>query len=854
MQVKSLGFAVWMVAVVAGCVGCGDDGSKAEVVSDAAVSGEPKEDAGPATEQPNDTSASSPDTAHTSSHSGPAPTDTQAIETDSTGTQGSNTDTTEADGPNDSDTQPLTMSSTVAPETSETQPPNVGSSSEDTGATSAPNGGTFTGENAQVHIPNGAAPGNVDVTIVQGTDVAEDGEWTYYAAGNPVQFGPSGTTFSEPVEVTLTFSPEVVGNRPDLLVVAHRDDETQQVTFIHPDNIDGTQITVSANSFSTFQPVMYRELLAGVVTDRNTSQPVPGAELFFYGSGYGNAVADSNGVYSFTLENVTLFGGGLSGSLYVGSDGYFEAPDVAVSDLGSQPSLPVVNDFTLLPSGPLVTGTITDAVSAQGIAGVSVTFTRTPMSTFRGGATTVAVTTDSAGNYAVDASFFAETQSGEFSVNLMVDVDGYLGTSKSLEFQGGPVVQNFALNSDAGPLLTGVVTDRETHQPIEGAIVFFYGSGYGNAVTDANGVYAFTADDLSSFGGGLTGTLYVGSDGYFEAPSISVDDLATQASLPVVNDVSLLPGEPLVIGQITDSVSGLGIPNVQVSFNRSPMSIFRGGAVTTSVMTDSSGDYAIDASFFAENPSGEFTVHLMIDNAGYLGVTKDLEIALGESISPEAGTDAGADGGLPTATLEQDFALNSSTGPLMTGVVRNRNNNSPLVGAKIFFYGSGYGNAVTDANGEYTFTIDDITSFGGALSGTLYVGTTGFFEAPPVSVSDLGSQPALPVVNDVTLLPGGAIVSGIVTDSSSGDPIDGAMVSFTRNPMCTYRGGGVTEQVATDGSGAYAIDASYFAENPGGDFTVNLMVNATNYLGASHSLDFNGGTVQNVTLTPGVSQ
>lgn len=851
MQVKSLGFALWMVAVAAGCVGCGDDGSPAEVAGDAAVTSAPGADAGSDTAHPNGTGTT--DTEPSSPHQ-----ETTSAPLATTGSEPAVADTTvdTGSGGAPTGTQPPAESSTSTPGPSETQPPHVGSSSEDgTSESTDANGGTFSGENAEVHIPNGAAPGNIDVTIVQGTDVAEDGEWTYYAAGNPVQFGPSGTTFSEPVEVTLTFSPEVVGGRPDLLVVAHRDDETQQVTFIHPDYIDGSHVTVSASSFSTFQPVMYRELLAGVVTDRNTSQPVPGAELFFYGSGYGNAIADANGVYSFTLENVTLFGGGLSGSLYVGSDGYFEAPNVAVSDLGSQPSLPVVNDFTLLPSGPLVTGTITDATSGSGIAGVSVTFTRTPMSTFRGGATTVTVTTDSAGNYAVDASFFAETQSGEFSVNLMVDVDGYLGTSKSLEFQGGPVVQDFALNSDAGTLLTGVVTDRETHQPIEGAEVFFYGSGYGDAVTDANGVYTFTADDLSSFGGGLTGTLYVGADGYFEAPPLSVDDLATQASLPSVNDVTLLPGEPLVVGKITDSGTELGIPNVRVSFNRSPMSTFRGGAVTTAVTTDSNGDYAIDASFFAENPSGEFTVHLMIDYDGYFGVTKDLELSLRENVSPDAGADAGGDGGVPGTTLEQDFALNSNVGPLMTGVVRNRNTNSPVVGAKVFFYGSGYGNAITDASGQYTFTIDDITSFGGALSGTLYIGTTGFFEAPPVSVSDLGSQPALPVVNDVTLLPGGAIVSGVVTDSVSGDPIDGAMVSFTRNPMCTYRGGAVTEQVATDSAGNYAIDASYFAENPGADFTVNLMVNATNYLGASHPLNFNGGpVVENVTLTPGVSQ
>ena len=704
----------------------------------------------------------------------------------------------------------------------------------DGGQVTGDNGGAVKGENSEVDIPQGAIVGGITVTIDQGTSIAADGEWKYYPAGPPIRLGPSGTTFSKPVTVTLNYLPSIVGNRPDLFVVAHRDDLTQAVTFIHPSAISGSLVSVPATSFSTFQPVMYTELMAGVVRDRSTNLPLPGAQVFFYGSGYGNVIADANGAYSFTIEKLSSFGGALSGTLYTGTDGYFQAPTVSVSDLGAQSALPVVNDFTLLPSSPLVTGVVTDAASGLGVAGATVSFNRNPMSTFRGGATTVSVTTGSDGSYAIDPSYFAENPSGDFSVSLMVNATGYLGASQSLSFNPGPVTQNFALYSSSGALMTGTVRDRNTNAPIVGAGVFFYGSGDGNAVTDASGVYTFTASQLSSFGGALSGTLYVGADGYFQAPAVSVSALGAQSALPVVNDFTLLPSSPLVTGVVTDSRSGLGVAGATVSFNRNPMSTFRGGATTVSVTTGSDGSYAIDPSYFAENPSGDFSVSLMVNATGYLGASQSL------SFNP--------------GPITQNFALNSSSGVLMTGTVRDRNTNDPIVGAGVFFYGSGDGNAVTDASGVYTFTVSQLSSFGGGLSGTLYVGSNGYFEAPTVSVSNLGAQPSLPVVNDFTLLPSGPLVTGVVTDSKSGLGIAGATVSFNRNPMSTFRGGATTVSVTTSSDGSYAIDPSYFAENPSGDFSVNLMVNATGYLGATQSLSFHDGpVVENIQLTSGTS-
>lgn len=692
-------------------------------------------------------------------------------------------------------------------------------------------GGTVAGEDSQVVIPAGALDGTIQIVIEPGSDVAEDGEWTYSPAGNPVRFGPSGTTFSEPVAVTLTFAPELVGDRPDLFVIAHRDDLTQEVTFIHPDSVDGTLVTVSATSFSTFQPVMFTELMTGVVLDRDTNQPIDGAEVFFYGSGTGTVTTDALGIYSFTIEDISSFGGGLSGELYIGTDGYFQAPAITVSDLGTQPTLPFVGDATLQASAPLITGSVTDAVSGSPIVGADVHFTRNPMSLFRGGGTTVGVTTDANGEYAVDASFFTES-SGDFTVNFDVDAPGHLGASHSVTFSSGPITHDFVLNSSAGDLISGVVRDRNTNNPIPGAEVFFYGNGTGSTTTDANGVYTFVISDLATFGGALSGTVYIGTDGYFQAPPITVPDLGTEPSLPFNADATLLPSGALVTGIVTDAVSSLPIAGVDVKFTRSPPSTFRGGGTTVQVTTDANGAYAIDPSFFAET-NQDLSVNFLVDVDGYLGVASHLTFA--------------------TGPMTQDFALNSSAGTLMTGVVRDRNTNNPIPGAEVFFYGSGTGNVVADSNGVYAFTIDDLRTFGGGFSGTLYIGTDGYFQAPLVTVDELGTQPSLPVVADVTLLASGPLVTGRVTDVDTGLPLAGATVNFNRTPMSTFRGGGTTVGVSTDANGDYAIDASFFAENPSGDFSVHLMVGASGYLGATRDTNFNGGpVVEDVELKSGL--
>jgi hypothetical protein len=62
----------------------------------------------------------------------------------------------------------------------------------------------------------------------------------------------------------------------------------------------------------------------------------------------------------------------------------------------------------------------------------------------------VTVTTSSDGHYAIDASFFAENPSGDFTVNLMANASGYLGGTKNITFHTGPTTEDFQLTSGTG--------------------------------------------------------------------------------------------------------------------------------------------------------------------------------------------------------------------------------------------------------------------------------------------------------------------------------------------------------------------------------------------------------------------
>lgn len=118
-------------------------------------------------------------------------------------------------------------------------------------------------DRAAVSVPANALPQNLDITVSQPDAVDENARQTVAANGGkaqaslPVAFGPEGTTFSEPVTITLPYDPVLVASQglreADLKV--HYWNPRQQRWEDLPSTVDWVQRIVSAQTthFSVYQ-------------------------------------------------------------------------------------------------------------------------------------------------------------------------------------------------------------------------------------------------------------------------------------------------------------------------------------------------------------------------------------------------------------------------------------------------------------------------------------------------------------------------------------------------------------------------------------------------------------------------
>src|SRR5204863_279256 len=107
------------------------------------------------------------------------------------------------------------------------------------------------------------------------------------------------------------------------------------------------------------------------------------------------------------------------------------------------------------------------------------------------------------------------------------------------------------------------------------------------------------------------------------------------------------------------------------------------------VNTDLAGNYAVDASWFDEGAAAGTTCTVVsVSAANYIGLS-------GQTVSAS-----------PPFPGVVNFALASSAGALVSGVITDRATGTPLAGAQVTLYGNRTVSTQTDANGAYTFTGD----------------------------------------------------------------------------------------------------------------------------------------------------
>lgn len=318
--------------------------------------------------------------------------------------------------------------------------------------------------------------------------------------------------------------------------------------------------------------------------------------------------------------------------------------------------------------------------------------------------------------------------------------------------------------------IAGIITDATTSNPIEGADVVVRGPGHWNvhhAETGADGAYMI--DEL------LPGDYMVSAhkEDYF--PGEYPDPITIDGNDTTGIDIALSPIVPTGIrGTVTDISTGDPIEGAMVRAID-----VDGWHHHRWAVTDTNGDYEI------ETPPGEYRVTAYAE--GYL-----MEEYPSNVIVPETGF-----------VEDIDFALTGFSFGSISGTVTDTSG-TPIENARVMArkYDSWFGHcAWTDENGDYTISElipgdYRVHAFKWGYEPAAYPDT--------VVVPDGGNVVDIDFVL-TPLLPNDGVISGTVTDDTTGLPIEGAsLIAIGHHTGPWHRF--VVRRVFTDENGDYTFD------------------------------------------------
>ncbi len=356
--------------------------------------------------------------------------------------------------------------------------------------------------------------------------------------------------------------------------------------------------------------------ISGAVTDETTGEPIPGICVWAYiepsGVRLGVVSTDSQGLYSIadlvSGDYRIKFSDVCDGSPTYVTEWYDDQPGflgsnlVAVSASGNTPGI----DAALMRGGS-ISGTVTDEVTGEPLAGICVSGSAAGSDSFLS-----SDITDAAGHYS-----FGLLGSGEYGVYFLDACDGSVDYAhewfeNQIAFSEADLITVTApadtpgIDAELAPggTISGTVTDQATGAPLSGICVRSV-DGLGNA-------HAFARTGESggyTLGGLASGTHRVrfadpcgGSDDYLTE---WYDDRRTfaEATLVTVSGVENTPGIDAALtrggsisGTVTDEVTGEPLAGICVIAGDNV-------SFSTETTTDSSGNYRLHGL-----PSGRYGV------------------------------------------------------------------------------------------------------------------------------------------------------------------------------------------------------------------------------------------------------
>jgi CshA-type fibril repeat protein len=356
------------------------------------------------------------------------------------------------------------------------------------------------------------------------------------------------------------------------------------------------------------------------------------------------------------------------------SDGSW-GQDVYSTALAARAMRAVRGSPTPSPWNASLTGRVVDSGSGLPLGGVQVTV-----------GTALSATTDPTGMFRLN-----EISPGSYFITCTIP--GYADANQTVSLTAGQQVGLGTIRLTALPttgIVTGIVTDSGSGQPVAGAQVTLTGTDNVSAVTDTAGSYRFVAPPGPA-------TITASAAGFLDATgSATLEAGQTLNFSPGLQATAGLPPDyqpPTTIvltGAVVDALTGQSLAGASVSVT--------GSALQAS--TDPAGLFRL-----ADLPPGELALDVAL--AGYQGVHVSL-------IAPAGTADLGTIRLPPAANLELTTSI--------AGTVTDSGTGAPLAGASVTIEGLGKG-ALTGADGSYriegitqnTFTVT--VSAVGYLSG-----------------------------------------------------------------------------------------------------------------------------------------
>ncbi len=256
-------------------------------------------------------------------------------------------------------------------------------------------------------------------------------------------------------------------------------------------------------------------------------------------------------------------------------------------------------DFQLvgLPKGIVISGTVTDSVSGNPLAGATVTLTTGGAG---GGAVVATATTTVQGGYTIDS-----VQVGTYT--LEATAAGHVAkTMNGVAVANANLTRDFQLiGLPAGIVISGTVIDSAKGTPLAGAVVRLTTGGVRGALVDsaivaANGQYRIDSVQPGTYS--LTAT----DPGYTAQTDAGI--VVAAANLTRNFELVALPGVS-ISGRVADSTSGLPLAGAILR-------AVRAGVVVDTAIVAANGSYTL-----ADVPAGTYTLTANATGYGTKSIT-----------------------------------------------------------------------------------------------------------------------------------------------------------------------------------------------------------------------------------------